>query len=50
MLISVYLLKGIINKFKRKEKIQNAEKFYIDSEAASIVYKIHNPLLHSITK
>ncbi|SFJ76458.1 MULTISPECIES: ATP-binding protein [unclassified Bacillus (in: firmicutes)] len=43
--LSVYLVEGMIEKFKMKEKIQRAEKFYTASElAASIAHEIHNPL------
>ncbi|PGM60068.1 two-component sensor histidine kinase [Bacillus cereus] len=45
VLLSVYLIEGMIDKFKMKEKMQRAEKFYIASElAASIAHEIHNPL------
>ncbi|KFM95692.1 sensor histidine kinase [Bacillus clarus] len=52
-LLSVYLIEGMIEKFKMKEKIQRAEKFYIASElAASIAHEIHNPLttVHGFTQ
>ncbi|WP_420271448.1 ATP-binding protein, partial [Bacillus paramycoides] len=45
VLLSVYLIEGMIDKFKMKEKMQRAEKFYIASElAASIAHEIRNPL------
>ena len=43
-LLSIYLIEGMIEKFKMKEKIQRAEKFYAISEmAASIAtrFEIH---------
>ncbi|MFE4429882.1 ATP-binding protein [Peribacillus butanolivorans] len=44
-LLSIYLIEGMIEKFKMKEKIQRAEKFYAISEmAASIAHEIRNPL------
>ncbi|SFD08655.1 two-component system, sporulation sensor kinase B [Bacillus sp. 491mf] len=44
-LLSIYLIEGMIEKFKMKEKIQRAEKFYTASElAASIAHEVHNPL------
>ncbi|MGF9967205.1 ATP-binding protein [Bacillus rhizoplanae] len=44
-MLSVYLVEGMIEKFRMKEKIQRAEKFYTASElAASIAHEIHNPL------
>ncbi|ENQ3080181.1 HAMP domain-containing histidine kinase [Bacillus cereus] len=44
-LLSIYLVEGMIEKFKMKEKIQRAEKFYTASElAASIAHEVHNPL------
>ena len=44
-ILSAYLVEGMIEKFKMKEKIQRAEKFYTVSElAASIAHEIHNPL------
>ncbi|MDC2865671.1 ATP-binding protein [Bacillus sp. BP-3] len=44
-LLSVYLVEGMIEKYKMKEKIQRAEKFYTASElAASIAHEVHNPL------
>ncbi|MBG9828777.1 ATP-binding protein [Bacillus wiedmannii] len=45
VLLSVYLIEGMIKKYKIKERMQRAEKFYIASElAASIAHEIHNPL------
>lgn len=45
VLLSVYLIEGMIEKYKIKERMQRAEKFYIASElAASIAHEIHNPL------
>ncbi|EJQ94100.1 sensor histidine kinase [Bacillus cereus] len=45
LLLSVYLIEGMIEKYKIKERMQRAEKFYIASElAASIAHEIHNPL------
>ena len=52
-LLSVYLIEGMIEKYKMKEKLQRAEKFYIASElAASIAHEIHNPLttVHGFTQ
>ncbi|PUB11381.1 ATP-binding protein [Paenisporosarcina sp. OV554] len=44
-LLSIYLIEGMIEKFKMKEKIQRAEKFYVISElAASFAHEIRNPL------
>ena len=44
-LLSIYLIEGMIEKFKMKEKIQRAEKFYAISEmAASFAHEIRNPL------
>ncbi|EPD50854.1 hypothetical protein HMPREF1210_02362 [Paenisporosarcina sp. HGH0030] len=44
-LFSIYLIEGMIEKYKMKEKIQRAEKFYIISElAASFAHEIRNPL------
>ncbi|HDX9580325.1 TPA: sensor histidine kinase [Bacillus pseudomycoides] len=44
-LLSIYLVEGMIEEFKMKEKIQRAEKFYTASElAASIAHEVHNPL------
>ena len=43
----------MIEKYKMKEKLQRAEKFYIASElAASIAHEIHNPLttVHGFTQ
>ncbi|MEX0137352.1 ATP-binding protein [Bacillus nitratireducens] len=53
VLLSVYLIEGMIEKFKMKERMQRAEKFYIASElAASIAHEIHNPLttVHGFTQ
>nr|MCX3324120.1 sensor histidine kinase [Bacillus paranthracis] len=53
VLLSVYLIEGMIEKYKMKEKLQRAEKFYIASElAASIAHEIHNPLttVHGFTQ
>lgn len=44
-LFSIYLIEGMIEKYKMKEKIQRAEKFYVISElAASFAHEIRNPL------
>ena len=44
-LLSIYLIEGMIEKYKMKEKIQRAEKFYVISElAASFAHEIRNPL------
>ncbi|MED0873089.1 HAMP domain-containing sensor histidine kinase [Bacillus mobilis] len=53
VLLSVYLIEEMIEKYKMKEKLQRAEKFYIASElAASIAHEIHNPLttVHGFTQ
>ena len=52
VLLSVYLIEGMIEKYKMKEKLQRAEKFYIASELASIAHEIHNPLttVHGFTQ
>ncbi|KIV57207.1 ATP-binding protein [Aneurinibacillus migulanus] len=45
VLLSLYLIEGMIEKFKMKEKIYRAEKFNVTSElAASIAHEIRNPL------
>ncbi len=44
-LLSLYLIEGMIERFKMKEKIHRAEKFIVTSElAASIAHEIRNPL------
>ena len=44
-LLSIYLIEGMIEKFKMKDKIQRAEKYYVISElAASFAHEIRNPL------
>jgi two-component system sporulation sensor kinase B len=44
-LISIYLIEGMIEKYKMKEKIQREEKFYAISElAAAFAHEIRNPL------
>ncbi|TQR17542.1 ATP-binding protein [Psychrobacillus vulpis] len=44
-LLSIYLIEGMIDKVRMKEKIQRAEKFYVISElAASFAHEIRNPL------
>ncbi|WP_342598288.1 ATP-binding protein [Psychrobacillus sp. FSL H8-0483] len=44
-LLSIYLIEGIIDKFKMKDKIQRAEKYYVISElAASFAHEIRNPI------
>ena len=44
-LISFYLIEGMIEKYKMKEKIQREEKFYAISElAAAFAHEIRNPL------
>ena len=44
-LFSIYLIEGMIEKYKMKEKIQRAEKFYVIGElAASFAHEIRNPL------
>ncbi|CRK85162.1 sensor histidine kinase [Neobacillus massiliamazoniensis] len=44
-LLSLYLIEGMLERFKMKEKIQRAEKFIVTSElAASIAHEIRNPL------
>ncbi|PFJ18611.1 two-component sensor histidine kinase [Bacillus cereus] len=53
ILLSVYLIEGMIEKYKMKERMQRAEKFYVASElAASIAHEIHNPLttVHGFTQ
>ena len=53
VLLSVYFIEEMIEKYKMKEKLQRAEKFYIASElAASIAHEIHNPLttVHGFTQ
>lgn len=45
VLLSLYLIEGMIERFKMKEKIHRAEKFMVTSElAASIAHEISNPL------
>ncbi|MFJ7728661.1 ATP-binding protein [Neobacillus sp. NPDC097160] len=45
VLLSLYLIEGMIERFKMKEKIHRAEKFIVTSElAASIAHEIRNPL------
>ena len=44
-LLSLYLIEGMIERYKMKEKIHRAEKFIVTSElAASIAHEIRNPL------
>ncbi|MGE8204751.1 ATP-binding protein [Heyndrickxia sp. NPDC080065] len=44
-LLSLYLIEGMIERYKMKEKIQRAEKFFVTSElAAAIAHEIRNPL------
>lgn len=43
--ISVYLIEGMIEKYKMKEKIRREEKFYVISQlAAAFAHEIRNPL------
>lgn len=45
VLLSLYLIEGMIERFKMKEKIHRAEKFMVTCElAASIAHEIRNPL------
>ncbi|WP_312472212.1 ATP-binding protein [Neobacillus sp.] len=45
VLLSLYLIEGMIERFKMKEKIHRTEKFIVTSElAASIAHEIRNPL------
>ncbi|WP_285398050.1 ATP-binding protein [Lysinibacillus sp. fls2-241-R2A-57] len=45
VLLSLYLIEGMIERFKMKEKIHRAEKFMVTSKlAASIAHEISNPL------